>query len=246
MTEYLLLFALFILSYVGGILYAFKHISSRILSSCIAFWAGVMLSVSLVHILGESLENNKLSIYFFLFWFLFLYLFEELFTPHKHDHVHGDHSHEDSHEHYNHIALIAWAWISLHTLFDWLGIQWGFSLSQVVGYSVLFGVAIHQIPISLSLAAIFSQSNLSRKIQFTLLGIFALMAPFGFFVSKIFLSFLTESASVFLVAFAWGSLLYIATSDFLPMIHNRWKNNFGLVGFFFLGAILLAVIKFFE
>ena len=44
--------------------------------------------------------------------------------------------------------------IFIHTLFDGFAIHAGALLSEETGYAVLFGVALHQIPVSLSLAAI--------------------------------------------------------------------------------------------
>ena len=97
-----------------------------------------MLSVSLVHILAESLESSEYAIYTFMAGFLVIYLVEELLTTHKHDHKHGDHTHEDPHEHYNHVALVTGIAIFIHTLFDGLGIRAGFGISNILGYSILF------------------------------------------------------------------------------------------------------------
>ncbi len=77
-----------------------------------------MLSISLVHILTESLEVSELAIYTFMGGFLLMYLIEELLTHHNHDHHHGDHTHEDPHEHYDHVALVSFVAIFFHTLFD--------------------------------------------------------------------------------------------------------------------------------
>ena len=82
-----------------------------------------MLSVALVHILPEAMEQNTHAIYMFIAGFLAIYLLEEILTPHTHDHHHHDHTHEDPHEHYNHIVLVAWIAIFVHTLFDGLGIR---------------------------------------------------------------------------------------------------------------------------
>jgi zinc transporter ZupT len=113
-----------------------------------------MLSVSLAHILEESVHTSSWAIYAFICGFLCIYLIEELFSGHHHDHGHGDHSHEDPHEHYGHVALISFVAIFLHTIFDGFAIHAGALLSVETGYAVLFGVALHQIPVSLSLAAI--------------------------------------------------------------------------------------------
>jgi len=144
-----------------------------------------MLSVALVHILPESLEENSLAIYAFIGGFVFIYLIEELLTPHNHDHHHGDHTHEDPHEHINHVIIVSWIAIFLHTIFDGVGIRAGMSLSTDLGMSILAGVSIHQIPVSLSLASLLKQSHFRIKTQTVLLLIFALAAPLGYLFSTI-------------------------------------------------------------
>ena len=88
------------------------------LNLLIGLGAGSMLAVSLVHILPEALERTPLAIYAFMAGFLLIYIIEEVLTPHSHDHAHEDHAHEDPHEHYDHVALVSWIAIFIHTLFD--------------------------------------------------------------------------------------------------------------------------------
>ena len=161
-----------------------------------------MISVAVVHILPEALEETELAIYAFLGGFLLIYLLEEMLTPHEHDHSHGDHAHEDPHEHYDHITLVTWIAVFTHTLIDGLGIRAGFGVSTELGYAVLLGVAIHQIPVSLSLAAIFRESKFRKNIQIILLVCFAFAASIGFVVSDIFLSNSTVLFTGFATAFA--------------------------------------------
>lgn len=165
MHLFLPIFILFLISATGISLYFFRKINQTVLNLLIALGAGSMLAVSLVHILTESLQSSEFAIYAFMGGFLVIYLVEELLTRHQHDHEHEDHTHEDPHEHYNHVALVTAIAIFIHTLFDGLGIRAGFGISNTLGYSILFGVAIHQIPVSLSLAAIFQESRLRRKTQ---------------------------------------------------------------------------------
>ena len=134
---FLPLLILFFISATGLVLYAFHRVNQTILSLLIALGAGSMLSISLVHILPEALEQTPLAIYAFMVGFVLIYLIEEVLTPHSHDHKHGDHSHEDPHEHYDHVALISFIAIFVHTIFDGLGIRAGFGISDTVGYSIL-------------------------------------------------------------------------------------------------------------
>jgi zinc transporter ZupT len=120
------LLILTLISATGLSLYFFERINQSILNLLIGLGAGSMLSVSLVHIFPEALEQTPYAVYAFIAGFLVIYLLEEILTPHAHDHGHGDHTHEDPHEHYDHVALVSFIAIFIHTLFDGLGIRAGF------------------------------------------------------------------------------------------------------------------------
>jgi zinc transporter ZupT len=243
---FLPLLILTLISAAGLILYFFRKINTTILNLLIGLGAGSMLSVSLVHILPESLEQTEWAIYAFIAWFLLIYLIEEILTPHNHDHSHGDHHHEDPHEHYDHVALVSFIAIFIHTLFDWIGIRAGFGMSENFGYIILLWVWIHQIPVSLGLAALMRESKFQKSIQIIFLSLFALAAPIGFFISDMLLSGSSILFTGLATAFAGGSLLYVATADLLPVIHSQTKKKYATVALFIIGCILMTGVKLFE
>lgn len=230
----------------GFFLYTRKKIPRGILNLLIGLGAGSMLSLSLVHIFPEALEENSFAVYAFLAGFLIIYLIEEVLTSHHHDHGHGDHSHEDPHEHYDHVAMVSFIGIFIHTLFDGVGIRTGFEISAQVWYATIFAVALHQVPVSLSLAAIFRESKFPKKIQLSLLSLFAFAASIGFILSNTLFLFLPASFTPLLAAFAGWSLLYIATTDLMPVIHGQNQKKYLSIAFFLLGCIGMTLVRFFE
>jgi zinc transporter ZupT len=235
------LFLLAIISASGLLLYTRKHVPSIAINLLIALGAGSMLSVSIVHILPGAIDRSHDAVYAFLAGFIIIYLIEELLTPHKHDHTHGDHAHEDPHEHYDHIALVSWLAICIHTFLDGVSIRASMGLSEWLGYAILFGVAVHQIPVSLTLAALLRESHMQRSRQMLLVVLFALSASIGFWVSGIFLSSLSDVGVGLTAAFAGGSLLYVATADLLPIIHSTTRNKYLSLTVFLLGVILMSL-----
>ena len=205
-----------------------------------------MLAVSLVHIFPESLEQTEYAVYAFLLGFLSIYLIEEFLTPHAHDHGHGDHTHEDPHEHYDHVAIVSFIAIFIHTLLDGLAIRASFGISETLGYTTLVGVAIHQIPVSLSLAAIFRESKFRNNIQIIFVALFALAAPIGFILSDIILNNVSGIFTGIITAFAGGSLLYVATADLLPVIHSQTNKKYLTVSIFIIGAIAMSSMRLLE
>ncbi len=240
------LFLLFLVSASGIVLFFFRKLNQSVLNNLIALGAGSMLSVSLVHILTESLEKTEYAIYAFISGFLLIYIIEELLTPHHHDHSHGDHTHEDPHEHYDHVAVVSFVAIFLHTLFDGLGIRAGFGVSEALGYSVLASVFMHQLPVSLWLAAIFRESKFGKKIQILFLLVFAIAAPIGYVISDMLISGLSTGFAALAAAFAGGSLLYVATADLLPVIHAKTNRKYKTIALFVIGVAAMTAVKIFE
>jgi zinc transporter ZupT len=117
---------LFLFSASGLLIRLYKGSNPRVFHWLIALGAGSMLSVSLVHILAETLEQTQFALYAFMAGFLAIYCIEELLTPHRQDKAHDGHTHEDPHEHSDHVALVTFGAIFLHTLFDGFGIRAGF------------------------------------------------------------------------------------------------------------------------
>lgn len=235
-----------IISASGLLLFIFRKINTTTLNLLIGLGAGSMLSVALVHIFPEALEQTEYAVYAFMAGFLMIYLIEEVLTPHHHDHGHGDHTHEDPHEHYDHVALVSFIAIFIHTLFDGLGIRAGFGISEEIGYTILAGIAIHQVPVSLSLAAIFRESKFHKKIQILFLVMFAIAAPIGFIISDMVLTDISIIFTGLATAFAGGSLLYVATADLLPVIHSQTRYKYATVALFIVGAIGMSAVRFFE
>ena len=120
------------ISATGFLVFYRKSFTTKFLHLLIALGAGSMLAISLVHILPEALEKTENAVFAFMAGFLVIYIIEELLTPHRHDHGHEDHTHEDPHEHIDHVALVSFIAVFLHTIFDGFGIRAGMEISETL------------------------------------------------------------------------------------------------------------------
>lgn len=171
-----------------------RQVSHRALHALIALGAGVMISVSLLHILPEASELDERAFLLFGLGFTLMYLLENVVVVHTCIEV-------DAHCHYHRLSIVASIALLVHTLFDGIAIAAAESLVEAIGIAVLTGVAIHQIPTSLSLASLLKSSHLSRLHQTLILALFAVSAPIGYLGGG---AFLTSEAALLplVVAFA--------------------------------------------
>ncbi len=233
----------------GGTVFFKKSLSDRLRNILLALGAGSMVSIALVHILPEAIEMNEYASFAFLAGFLGLYVIEELLTPwHTHENCHGNHHDESPKDHTKHITWVGFGAISLHTLFDGVLIAWVSGLETAVELSALLGIALHQIPLSFALASLLKTGNHPKMQQYSLLWIFAMSAIFGYIITIIGIDiFSPENSTIMLLgAAAGGSLLYVATSDILPLIHRSSVKRSSTVAIFVISSIMVALTHFFE
>lgn len=84
-------------------------------------------------------------------------------------------------------------------------------------------------------------SKFRINIQVLLVALFAFAAPIGYILSDLVLSGVSEMIVGLAAAFAGGSLLYIATTDLLPVIHSTSKNKYLSVLFFLIGVAIMTL-----
>lgn len=196
-----------------------------------------MIGVSIIHIFPEVTETLKIAPFIFMGGFLLIYLLENAFM------VHACVEHDC---HFHQTSILSWVAILVHTIFDGVAISAAFSTNNTLGWTVLAGVVIHQVPVSISLVSLLTHSNFSRKVQNILMMLFVIAAPIGFVGSNLLFSHIPEAIVAGILAFSGGSLLYLGASDILPNVHKKTANHQLVAALFLLTLILVAGAKFFE
>jgi len=122
----------------------------------------------------------------------------------------------------------------VHTFFDGIAIVSAFGVSASLGLMVTAGVILHQIPVSLSLAAIAQHSHFAKRQTATMFGLFGSSLATG----ALLLNFVSIGGyASYILAFAGGTLLYVGASDLLPELRHHHKKGLGVIGFFIGGCI---------
>lgn len=215
------------------------HISlkkQKLLEPFVALWAWAMISVSVVHILPEAISLNSGWEFFFIWWFILIYLIENFFM------VHWCVEHTC---HYHHISLVSWIAMLVHTLFDWLWIWVWFLNSSKLWTIILIWVAVHQIPVSVSISSLLKHSKFKKNTQILMILLFSIAAPIWMLISTYPANWIKDASSP-LLAIAWWSLLYIWASDLLPTVHKNSKNRYATITSFLIWMILTTLVKYFE
>ena len=131
----------------------------------------------------------------------------------------------------------------LHNFIDGVIIAAGYLTGFPVGIATTFAVAMHEIPQELGDFAILVYGGFSktRALLFNFLS--AVTAVFGAILGYFFLQ--SHDSIIYVLPFAAGNFLYIASSDLIPELHKELslKKSFESFIVFIFGICLMYAFK---
>lgn len=201
---------LLLMGLAGGLPYFFGNgKKGKSIKLILAFSGGYLMAVSLLHLLPEIYEGAGESAgLWILAGFYVQYLLDFFSGGLEHGHVH--------HHHRN--KVIPWTIflsLCLHALFE--GIPIGIPYQEEeIAWSLTIGIVVHNIPISMALTALLSETQMKRQSLLIMLAVFSLMTPAGIWLAQTPLIPATEihknSGVALAMAFVLGIFLHIATT----------------------------------
>ena len=196
-----------------------------------SFAAGVLISVSFMHIIPESFEMNEYAPIALLAGFLFLYLLNRFLSMFKcgekncKNIIHG---------------IIPALGIGIHSFIDGVIYAVAFNVSVFTGTLAAVGMVLHEFPegIITFLLLIRAKFSKSRASLYAFLAA-AITTPLGTLISWPFISKLTQPVLGILLAFSAGALVYVGATHLLPEVQKEEKR-FSLLAM--AAGIIVAII----
>lgn len=209
-----------------------------VIKSLVAFSAGTLFCGSLFHLTAESIEKIGIQPTFYILTIGFLLFFVlERYLWYHHCHEGGCEVHPVSY-----LLLIGDA---VHNLIDGMIIAAAFISDIKIGLVTTAIVIIHEIPQELGDFGVLVHSGVSPKKALLLNTLSQLSAVVGGVIGYFALSFI--ELSNYLLPFAAGGFIYIATADLIPEIHRHSEQGRAMYYFllFVLGISAMIALKFF-
>lgn len=209
----------------------------------VSFSAGTLLGDAFIHLIPESFETgNGYASVSILAGLIFFFILEKF--------IHWRHCHEEEcPEHARSLPYMVTFGDAIHNLIDGMIIAASFLVSVPVGIATTIAVLFHEIPQEIGDFALLIHGGFSKKKALLYNFASASMA----FLGAIFVlvaSAYTESAELFLVPFAAGGFIYIATADIIPELHkhkaHKISESFKQLFFFVLGIVVMWGLLFLE
>lgn len=218
----------------GGVILLTVKKWSRVLSSySVPFAAGVLLTVSLLGLLPESVDIlGEKGFLVLLLSFLGAYLFEQFFCELHH--------HDDGHEckktrHGQAVSLII-AGDTVHNLIDGVAIATAYLVNPGLGLVTAVSTLLHEVPHEIGDFGILLKAGWRKKKIIWVNLISSLTTVVGALL--VYYLGIGEMMSGYLLAVAGGMFLYLGASDFLPHAHEDFNKKKALMAMF-LGVLAM-------
>ena len=181
-----------------------------------SFAAGVLISVSFMHIIPKSFEMSKYAPLFLLVGFLSLHLFNRFLKVF----VCGEKECKDYA-----FGIIPALGIGVHSFIDGVIYSVAFSVSVFTGVLAAIGMVLHEFPEGIVTFLLLVKSGFNKKKS----SLYAFLAaaittPLGVLISWPFISRLNPSTLGILLSFSAGALVYVGATHLLPKVEEESKK----------------------
>ena len=198
-----------------------------------SFAAGVLISVSFLHIIPTSLHMNDRGPIFILTGFLAIYLINRFLTTYVCQKGEG--------AHYT-AGVIPVLAIGFHSFVDGVIYSVTFNVSIQTGILAAVGMVLHEFPEGIVTFVLLNRSGFNRKRS----AIYAFLAaavstPLGTALSFPFINTVTRPVLGLLLALSAGTLVYVGASHLLPEVEKE-NRRYSLVALA-AGVLVAAAIE---
>ncbi len=221
----------------GAVLLVKKNWAQTLCHYAVPFAAGVLLSVSLLHLLPEAVHQVGEKGYLYVLLALLLSFFFEEYFAHLHHHDHHKRTELKAS-----VPLVIFG-DTIHNFIDGVAIAAAYLTDPYFGLVVTLATFLHETPHEIADFGILMAAGWSRGKAFAANFLSALAT----FPGALFVFFLLKDAHEkvgILLAISAGVFLYLGATDFLPEVGepekgvSTWKKNALLV----MGVLIMYIL----
>jgi zinc and cadmium transporter len=196
-----------------------------------SFAAGVLISVSFMHIIPKSFEMNSTAPVFLLAGFLAIHLFNRFLNLYIcHEYECADYA----------VGVIPMLGIGFHSFIDGVIYSVTFNVSIFTGVLAAVGMILHEFPEGIVTFVLLGRGGFSRRKS----AVYAFLAaaistPVGTLVSYPFINNIKQSTLGILLAISAGALVYVGASHLLPAVEKE-NQRYSILAL--VAGVLVAVL----
>jgi zinc transporter ZupT len=204
----------------GLAIFLIRGDDQRILKLLLAFSGSFLIGISFLKLVPEVFSSQAKYVGLFVMLGFLIQLVLELITEgaeHGHSHLHSEGEKVS--------PFLLLTGLCIHSFLEGMPIVGAFSTG--IQHTLVLGIVIHNIPISLTLMSLFLHYGLSKKRAVFFMVVFALMTPLGSILSNVIHMLLQTSISLYfnyIMAVVIGIFLHVSTSILFETEENHRYN----------------------
>ncbi len=227
-----------LLGFVGVFSLWLSHANLKKIATVLtAFAAGSLLGGAFFHLLPESLGAlESIDVFVIALSGFALFIILESY-------LHFHHCKECKIHPFSYVMLIG---DGVHNFLGGFILTASFLVSIPLGIATIVAIIAHEFPQQLGIFGVLVKGGINRNRAI----IYSFIAQSTIILGAViayFLSGMVEGLTAFLVPFAAGNFVYIASSDLIPEMHKAegWERIRGLA-VFFLGVLLMWALRIYS
>ena len=237
-------FIISLISLIGIFTLGIKEKSlKKILIYLIAFSAGTLLGDSFIHLIPEAVKENGFTLMTssYILIGIALSFSVEKFIHWRHCH------HPITKEHKHPLTTMNLVGEGVHNFLDGIIIAASYLISIPIGIATTLAVALHEIPQEISEYGVLIYGGYTRKKAIIANFLIALTGIIGAILTLLIGS-QSKTLINFLIPFAAGNFIYIATADLIPELHKKSESLQSILQLilFLLGILVIASLLMLE
>jgi zinc and cadmium transporter len=184
----------------------------------VAFAAGTLLGDAFLHLIPESYKNGDVSVSFSIMGGILAFFILEKF-------IHWHHCHEiDCDEHNRTFSYVIMTGDAMHNFIDGMIIAASYLVSIPIGIATTLAVVFHEIPHEVGDFASMLYGGFSKQKALLYNFLAGIVAIFGAILVLI-VDINVTNTTHYLIPFAAGGFIYVASADIIPELHKSTKIN---------------------
>ncbi|GLI36267.1 ZIP family metal transporter [Desulforhabdus amnigena] len=182
----------------------------------VCFAAGVLISVSFLHIIPKAFSMNANAPVYLFAGYISLHLFNRFINAFVCE--------KSSDEQYA-IGLVPMVGIGLHSFIDGFIYSITFTVSIFTGFLAATGMVLHEFPEGIITYLLLVRAGFKERVSLLLAFLAAaLTTPLGMLVSYPYISQISKPFLGALLAFSAGALVYVGATHLLPQAEREHKK----------------------
>src|SRR3972149_3655734 len=221
--------------FVGALTISFREERlARIVFMLVAIATGALLGDAFFHLIPEAYEkiqNPETISFLIILGMLVFFVLEKVLRWHHHHGQHHDHddmSNKSGERDPKYLGRLILVSDGLHNLIDGVVIAARYLISGEVGLATTLAVILHEIPQEIGDFGVLIHSGYQAR-QALWFNFLSAVASLGGAILVISLGAFPEYILDWIIPFAAGTFIYIASSDLVPELHKQSGKKFGTV-----------------